>query len=208
LSSSSNPTNVPTPPWAEIPDVEAWPTVVVDDPALGYSVPVPALWAREPAVEHFPTETVHTYRGRAPVDWLSLRCLVGAVPSADLADWVEVCLGLTGFPVLPPAESLPAPPRLLDWSGTLHCPELATRLGADDLRVADCLAVCQLDSGAVFLRAYVLLARVAARAWNVNLSIFSACPPGAPEALVLANDHRRAAAVFGKLRLGPAPSTR
>jgi hypothetical protein len=193
---------VPTPPWAETDDVVGWPTVEVSDEALGYRVPVPALWAHEPVVEHLPTETVHTYRGRTPLDWLSIRRLTGADPAADLADWVDAILQLTGFPVLPPADTLTSVPRLLVWSGVQACPELAARLGAEDLRVADGLGVCQLESGESLLRVYVLLARVAARAWNVNLSLFSACPPNAPEALVRANDHRRGAATFGRLRLG------
>jgi hypothetical protein len=193
---------VPTPSWAETEDVAGWPTVEASDETFGYRVPVPALWEREPVVEHLPIETVHTYRGRTPLDWLSIRRLIGADPAADLSDWVDACLHLTGFPVLPLAESLPTAPRLLVWSGVQLCPELAARLGAEDLRVADGLGLCQLESGASLIRVYVLLARVAARAWNVNLSLFSACPPNAPEALVRANDHRRAAAVFGRLRLG------
>lgn len=203
MSGPDNPATVPTPPWAEGEDLSAWPTVVASDEALGYRVPVPAHWAREPLVEHLPNETVHTYRGRAAGDWLSIRGLLRADPSADLADWVNACFGLTGFPVVPPAESLPAPPRLLSWSDVLPCPELAARLRVDEVRVAEGLAICQLDSGAALVRVYVLLARVAESAWNVTLAIRSACPPNAPEALILANDHCRAGAVFGKLHLAP-----
>lgn len=202
MSAPDNPTTVPTPPWAEGEDRPAWPTVVASDESLGYRLPVPAHWAREPLVEHLPNETVHTYRGRVAGDWLNIRRLIRADPSADLADWVNACLGLTGFPVVPPAESFPAPPRLLSWSDVLPCPELAARLRVDEVWVADGMAVCQLESGASLVRLYVLLARIAERAWNVNLSIRSACPPNAPEALILANDHCRAGAVVGKLHLG------
>ncbi len=196
------PTNAPTPVWAEFQVVEAWPTVTIDDGTLGYCIPVPRHWAREPLVERIGNETIHTYRGPTPGDWLSVRQLVPADPSADLADWLGACLSLIGFPVVPPATSQPAVPRLLTWSGARRCADLAERLGAADVRVADGVALGELDSGPAFSRLYVVLARIAERAWNVNLSLFSACPPGASEDLILANDHCRAAAVFGKLRFG------
>jgi len=111
-------------------------------------------------------------------------------------------LSLIGFPVLPPSGGVSTAPHLLDWSGLLKCAAVARCLGADDVRLAHGVAMWTLDTGPALCRVYVLLARAASRAWNVNLSMRTACPPNTPEPVVRTNDHLRAAAVFGRLHLG------
>lgn len=50
-------------------------------------------------------------------------------------------------------------------------------------------------------RWYVLLVRKGCRAWVVTLSFLTAVLPGMPESMVESNDHVRAGAMLGRLRL-------
>ncbi len=109
-------------------------------------------------------------------------------------------MSITGFPVIALTQPGAPPPALLKWQYEGAFPALAKRLGADEAHLYSGLARLP-GTPPELARLYMLLARRDTQAWKVTLSFASACPPGMPEEFVISNDHVRAGATFGDLRL-------
>jgi hypothetical protein len=186
------------PPWATLAELKAWPTRVVESLELGYRVPLPLAFRDKAERSRSPVDEEDLYRGPSDGEWLSIRVMGQANPRQDIGGWVASFLHLTGFPAPLPPES--PPPKLLEWREEGSSKALADHLAVDETRLFQGAA---LFGGAPpsLSRIYILLARRETRAWNVCLALASACPPGAPEAMIAKNDHQRAGAIFGGLAI-------
>jgi hypothetical protein len=91
-------------------------------------------------------------------------------------------------------------PRLMEWRYLGTCSSLSERLAVDGTHLYQGLAMLPGTSSEL-ARFYVLLARRGTSAWKISLSFMSACLPGMDEEMVISNDHVRAGATFGYLRL-------
>jgi hypothetical protein len=156
------------------------------------------MWDRTPATATRGTEVEHVYRGAQPGELLSVAFMDGADPTADMRDWIEPVVALTG--------SLLAAPRggsreLVEWMYLGRDGALTEEFDADEVHLYTGVAKVLLATVPSLNRLYVVLARKQARAWKLILSLATACPPGMPEAMIEANDHVRAGATLGHLKL-------
>jgi hypothetical protein len=190
------------PVWATPVDLERWPTHIVESTELGYRAPLPVRFRQQAERSHTPVDEADVYRGPAPEEWLSIRLMNKADPRHDIGSWVASFMRLTGFPAQAPLPLGSPPPRLVEWHEEGSCKALAARLAVDETRLFQGAAVFAGEPPSLS-RIYIVLARRETRAWNVCLAIASACLPGAPEAMIAKNDHRRAGAIFGGLLLSP-----
>jgi hypothetical protein len=191
-----------SPTWAKPVDLGAnWPTKIANNPALCYSLPLPAGWARASQTEETPLYSEDIYRGGYAAELAVISYMPQANPAHNIRNWVEGILVLTGFPV--PALVTDELPRLLEWGYEGTWPALAEHLGVDECHTYQGLAHLPGTESEV-ARFYILLARRGQQAWKVTLSFLSACLPGMPEEMVYENDHVRAGATFGTLKLLPA----
>jgi hypothetical protein len=142
-------------------------------------------------------EQAHTFRGLCSSDWLTVSLMQPADPVADIRNWVEAMLHLTGFPIVTQADHRPT---LLEWQDQGACPSLADRLQVEAAHVYQGVAWLPTTPPELS-RIYLLLARRGSHAWKITLSLLSACPPGTAEDQIMINDHVRAGATFGTLEL-------
>jgi hypothetical protein len=191
--------SVEVPAWFEPASLEHWPTRLVESSALHYSLPLRQGWDSAPQVSEAPLEIEHVFRGPAASDCLVIGFMDRADPAADIRNWVEAIITMTGFPLPSLQQVGGASPRLLEWETLGARPPLAQRLGVEEAYPYQGLAMLP-GRPPELARFYILLARRETFAWKVSLSLYSACPPGTSEQIVVANDHVRAGATFGSLR--------
>ena len=190
------------PIWLEPVALAQWPTQIVESQALRYRLALRQGWNATPQVNRLPTHVEHIFRGVYPSESLMVSFMENAEPAADLRNWIEAIMGLAGFPLVAmvPANNDEGRPELLEWQYQGSPAALAERLEVDEIQLYQGLGKLTTRPPEL-ARLYVLLARRETWAWNISLSFISACPPGAPEATVIKNDHVRAGATFGPLCL-------
>ena len=189
------------PRWLEPCDPPGWPTVPLKSATLRYSLRIPKRWVTTPRVRGTAREIEHIYSGTRNAEWLIISFMEKANATSDMTNWVEAHIAITGFPVL--LEYDPSP-TLRSWTYIGKLPGLAKKLGVDEAHAYTGLANYSEDSGTVLGRMYIVMARHKTFAWKVALSFETACFEGMPEEKVYANDHVRAGAILGDLRLGGA----
>jgi hypothetical protein len=188
------------PAWMMPAEPDGWPTVIYESPALRYQIRVPRRWSAEPAVSATAQEFHHVFPGSAAASLLSVRFMEKAVPGHDMRLWVEATQAITGFPVLELAGG-DQPPKLLEWGYEGEFRAVAARLGLDEVHCWS--GVAQVEHVSPSLRRlYTAACRKNTFAWLITLVFETAVPPGMPQQLVETNDHVRAGATFGHLRLG------
>jgi hypothetical protein len=192
--------NIVIPIWLEPIDLAGWPTHVVESEALHYALPLRQGWNTVPHRNETPVEKEHVYRGLYPADCLAISFMEQADPAANVRNWVEALLRLAGFPIQALRRPDQAPPELLQWQYEGTSLSLDQRLAVDETHLYQGLAMLA-GTPPDLARIYVLLARRGTWAWKVSLSFLSACPPGMPEEMITGNDHVRAGASLGYLRL-------
>jgi hypothetical protein len=202
----SNAQRLTTPPpeiprWLEPCDPPGWPTVPLKSATLRYSLRIPKRWAVTPHVRGTAREIEHLYIGTRKAEWLIISFMEKATATSNMTDWVEACIAMSGFPVILEQDPLPA---LRSWNYLGKLPGFAKKLGADEAHAYTGLANYPEDSGTVLGRLYIVMARRKSFAWKIALSFETACFEGMPEEKVYANDHVRAGAILGNLRLGGA----
>lgn len=186
------------PVWVQPVELEEWPTQLVENAALHYSLPLCIDWNSTPQIQQTPMEIENIFAGELPGEWLRVSFMEKADPHSNLQNWADAFMRLTGFPVVWGSEAGERSPEILEWFYEGTCPPLTERLNCDETHLYQ--GVAKLPGKTPELaHLYVLLARRNNFAWKVSLSFFSACLPGTPEEIVSANDHARAGASFGYL---------
>lgn len=194
------------PVWSRSHTLRKWPTKPVRNATLRYSVHIPQWWSSEPTIHADTNQITHIYnqgKGGCNSEWLIITFLSTADGHSDMADWINVSMMLTGFPVITHDQTRG---RLLpgSWECFGKMPNLAKELRVDEVHGYMGVAKYEQDSPASLGRLYVLLARRGTFAWNVALSLPTALGPGAAEDMLNSNDHNRAGAVLGTLKLDDA----
>jgi len=193
------------PKWLEKSDPAGWPTVPLKSATLRYSLRIPKRWKSEAEVSGTSSEVGHIYYGPRSTEWLTISFMEKANATSDMRNWVDPILAMSGFPV---AINLDPPPRLARWTYLGKLPSVAKHLGVDEAHAYMGLAEYK-DNGVTILgRLYMLMARRKNFAWKLALSIETACLDRAPPEMVDSQDHVRAGAIFGALRLGAAPKSK
>lgn len=192
-------TNATVPVWFEPTELEDWPTRAIESADLRYRLRLHRDWDARPQVSQTPMEVEHVFRGAHPAECLVVSFMDKADPAANLRNWVEAIVGIAGFPVLTLSQA-GRTPKLLQWQYAGSSAPLADRLEVDEAHTYQGVGMLP-GRPPELARVYILLARRATLAWKVALSFMTACPPGVGEELVADNDHVRAGATFGRLRL-------
>lgn len=171
--------------------------------APGCHVPVPEAWEQAASTSN-QLEQTSVFRGPTECDWLVVSLMAKADPERAMNNWVDPLVGAIGLPSAQPKGWMGAL-SLLGWEridGDATA-DLSARLECDDvLAYTGAVKSVAEGSAAQLCRIYVVCARRGSQAWKLSLGLASACPPGVPEDMIASNDHVRAAAVFGGLRLG------
>ena len=200
-------TQSPLPPelpvWFKPCTLEMWPTKPIRNAILHYSLRIPEWWSADFAVRGTSSETEHIYNGGAGCEvseFLIISVMGDVDEHGDIRNWVNMAMAITGFPVI--CDPKANPHMLADgWQYIGKIPLLASRMNVDE--ALGYTGVAQFGAGLGMLgRIYVLLIRKSRMAWKIALSFNTACLPGMPESLLNSNDHNRAGAMFGTLRLG------
>lgn len=187
------------PVWLRPADLDGWPVTPRSDRVMRYRIPLHVAWAAMPRTTYEGSAPVHWYDGRTAAEWARVALLPTADPSADLAAWVETAVAVIGFPV--PMPALAPSPRLIEWRREATSEALARSAGVDAVLGYTGLATVHDGDWNWLMRLYNLLMRKGMSVWNVTLAFESACPPGMDEQMIAVNDHVRAGATFGDLRL-------
>lgn len=188
------------PVWLEPAELESWPTRSAESPMLRYALRLRENWSAQPEVSATPSEFEHIYRGHSPAEWLIVSCMAEANPNSSMKTWVDFQMAVTGFPVLHMFSALEPHPELLVWNYEGTSTAFAEKLSAEEVHLYRGMAVLPGEYNRL-AHIYIVMARRANFAWKVTLSFESACLPGMPESMVASNDHVRAGATFGNLRL-------
>jgi hypothetical protein len=187
------------PAWTKPADLEYWPTQVVKSATLRYALPLREGWDSTPQANVTSAEMEHIFRGMYASECLIVSFIDEADPAANLRNWVEVTVSITGFPILPMLQTDDVP-KLLEWQYEGTCPPLTERLRVEETHLYQGMAKLP-GRPPELARFYILLARRGTSAWKIILSFMSACPPDTPEEIIVSNDHVRAGATFGYLRV-------
>jgi hypothetical protein len=187
------------PAWVQPAEPEGWPTREIEAPLLRYKLRMCQRWSDTPQVHTTQMEVAHVYRGKSPAEWLIVSVMDKAHGGGNMHNWVDAIVAMTGFPVVEMIEGN-TPPKLLEWECEGAFAELTARLGVDESLLYS--GIAQMP-GTSPLRAhvYMLMARRANFAWKVTLAFETALLPGLPEVMAVRNDHVRAGATYGHLRL-------
>lgn len=187
------------PTWLAKSNPKGWPTTPIASETLRYALRIPKSWNPEPEARATAMEVEHIYYGKRQAEWLIVTFMDKANGSSDIANWVEARLAITGFPVLINRNTLP---KLVRCTNLGKVPALAKKLGADDAHAYGGLANYQESRRDVLGRFYIVMLRRRNFAWKVALSFETACFDGIDEELVNSQDHVRAGAILGELRVG------
>lgn len=191
------------PRWMEKSDPQGWPTVPVESATLRYSLRIPKRWRSEPEVRGTSSEIEHIYSGPRVTEWLMVSFMDKANAESNMRNWVEGIIAMTGFPV---AMKLDPRPQLTKWDYLGKSQGIAKMLGVDEAHAYTGLATYQDSGGTVRGRLYLVMARRGSFAWKLALSIETACFDGVPPEMIYSQDHVRAGAILGELRLCEVPA--
>jgi hypothetical protein len=190
--------NIKAPIWTHPVDLgRMWPTQVVTNPDLRYSMAMPMMWERAPELEKTAMYVEELFHGFAASDLASFSFMPKADPSGNIRNWVDGTLAMAGFPIVSLVKE--TPPQMMEWAYEGNWPEYAKQLGLDECHTYQGLA--RIPGPEMELaRMYFLLARRGSQAWKITFSILSACLPGTDADTLYRNDHVRAGASFGTLK--------
>ncbi len=189
------------PRWLEPADPGGWPTRSIKSAGLRYSLRIPKNWSSEFEVRGTSKEVEHLYYGKRDAEWLIVSFMDQANAESDMTNWVGPFLAMSGFPVLIKLDPLP---KLRQWTYLGKLPGVAKKLVADEAHAYTGLAEYTEGKMPILGRMYIVMARRKTFAWKVSLSFETACFEGMPEDRVYSQDHVRAGAILGALRLGEA----
>jgi len=187
------------PRWLEESDPAGWPTAPLESATLRYSLRLPAHWHAEAEVRGTSREVEHLYHGKSDSEWLYVSFMDKAEDTSDMTLWVETFIRICGFPVL---TKISPPPKLGRWTYLGKLAGLKKKLDVDEAHAYTGLAEYSEGELRLLGRMYIVMARRKRFAWKLALSFGTACFDGVPEDMVSSQDHVRAGAVLGTLRLG------
>lgn len=192
------------PAWFQPVRLDGWPTRVIESAGLRYALPIHQTWQAIHTGEAKDNDASspyadEQYRGGNLSDGLSVQFTTEADPAAPLEAWAEVSYNLRGHALeTVPSEAEVQTLELVDYGSD---EDAVAAWGVDDVQSLVGLARI-LKPDPALARFYIVLARRDRWAWKFNLSFMSACLPGTADEVVRRNDHVRAGASFGFLKLG------
>jgi hypothetical protein len=182
--------------WFIKMEVPGWPVQEYGDRDLHFLLQVHEGWVGERRQQNI--EVSDVFFGDSPAECLTVSFMPEADPNSDMENWIGFFLAATGTP-MPEMLERNNTIKMLSWREFPNCADVKRRLVVDECRCFEGMAA--LTDVPCLARFYVILARRGKCAWKVCLSFESACPPSSLDSDVAKNDHVRAAATFGDLKL-------
>lgn len=189
--------NIPI--WLQPFKIESFPTRPMNNNIVQCSLALPRAWDITPEMNETPLEIEHIFRGIIPTDGLVISFMEKADPQANLRDWVELILGVTGFPILPISQAFTTIPHLLKWEYLENQSSLPQQFQVDEIHLYQGWA--QFGTASNLACLYLILARRGTCAWKIGLSLLSIGdrPKSTQNDLQNIADEERAGAILGEL---------
>ena len=194
------------PAWLIPITLSAWPTVPIHNSTLRYALHLPKRWVQDPLVRGTRTQVEHVYWGNASqeAEWLCIDFMGNIEQGNHSHKWTDSALLLGGLPIVPIHDEKSRGPKKRSFHYLGVIPALAKRLEADE--AYGWMGIYQYQrSCTVFSRVYALVVRRGSFGWKIVLSFNTAVMEGMPERILESNDHVRAGAILGDLRLDGIP---
>ncbi len=188
------------PEWFSLQNDPNWPVIPVSSNLLRYTANIRKGWASSPTVESTGIETIHMYRGPNITNNFIVSVWDNSPTNGRMCDWVDGAFALINSPDPFLFAGGKDKPGFMEWNYLGSFSEISNQLKVDEAHVYEGVARI-VDKYPLLSRIYLLLARKGNFAWKVILSIESACIPGMPYQTIYTNDHIRACATFGSLKL-------
>jgi hypothetical protein len=148
-------------------------------------------------------ETEHIYWGSSSqdADWIVVSFMENVDENNTMKKWVDVPMMLARCPITPIHDGQDRGPNIQTWNYLGSEPAFKDKMKADETHCFMGTATYK-RSFTMLSRIYIVLVRRKRFAWKISLSFMSACFDGMPDALIESNDHVRAGAILGELKLG------
>ena len=159
------------PIWLQSCKLENFPTRHMDNNIVQCRFSLPQTWEIIPELNETALVIEHVFQGEIPTDGLVMSFMEKADPQANLQDWVEVILGVTGFPILPINSQFATTSELLQWETLDNQDSFSERFQVDEMYLYEGLA--QIGTLSTLVCLYVILARRGTHAWKIGLSLTS-----------------------------------
>ena len=204
LLTFKDPTTLPV--WLIPTTLSAWPTGPVHNDTLRYALHLPKRWIQQPLVRGTATQVEHVYWGNASqeAEWLCIDFMGNIQQGYHSNHWVDSVMALSGLPVVFIHDDTSRGPKKRTWDYLGSIAALAKKLQADE--AYGWTGIFQYQRDYIMLgRMYAIVVRRGSFGWKIVLSFNTAVLEGMPESILESNDHVRAGAILGDLRLDGIP---
>ena len=184
------------PIWLKMPEeIEAFPVRCMNNNVLHCRLSLPKHWDVMPEMTETPLEIEHIFRGSNMSECLTINFMNNVDLQADIRDWLDSILALTGFPILG-IKTVYQEADLITWIYQKDL-SLAKEFDVDEFHAYQGLAQLSDNLNLNFL--YVLLARRGKKAWKICLSLDSTYTSQTVDSANLNPDYEKAGSIFGNL---------
>lgn len=191
------------PVWLQPIDLEQWKTVDIENKEQNIKLRLHEDWQVSNTITPSHKMMAHEihYRGKQDAEWGLLHYMPNANPDHDLKEWVEAAIKLTSFPILAMNVAFDSPARVMEMSNWGDYDTYMQHVGCEEMIAYDGIMQLPSSIGGI-AHFYIVVMRHGTQAWKVELAFHSACLPGTHDETLNRNDHVRAGATFGYIKLG------
>ncbi len=190
------------PIWLQPVELEQWKTEDLTLAEFDIKLRLHSDWQLSKEVTAIDPNMAHElhYRGQQEAEWCVIHYLANANPEHKIEEWVEAPINMTGFPIIAMNASFDNPASVIEMSHWGAFPVYRELAGCDEMVAYDGFMrlPASIGGGAHF---YILLLRKGTQAWKIELAFPSGCLPDSDEETLNRNDHVRAGATLGYIRI-------
>lgn len=190
------------PVWLQPIELDQWQTKDVEISDLNVQLRLHQDWRLANTIQ--PSNDLMAYeahyRGKQPAEWCIIHHLTNAQADHDMKEWVEAPIKLTSFPIVAMNVAFDSPARVMEMSYWGDYEAYMQHVSCEAMIAYD--GIMQLPSpiGGV-AHFYIVVMRRGNHAWKIELAFHSACLPGTDDETLNRNDHVRAGATLGYVKL-------
>jgi hypothetical protein len=190
------------PVWLQPIELDQWQTIQIQPDGLDIQLRLHSDWELVKEIEARDIRVAHEthYRGKQEAEW----CIIHYLPNANLDDslkeWVESPIKMTGFPIVAMNDAFESPASVMEMTHWGRFQAYKELVGCDAMVAYDGFMRLPPSIGGV-AHFYILVLRKETRAWKIELAFHSACLPSSDEDTLNRNDHVRAGASLGYIKL-------
>lgn len=190
------------PVWLQPIELDQWPTIQIQPDGFDIQLRLHRDWELVKEIEARDIRVAHEahYRGKQEAEWCIIHYLPNAKPDDSMKEWVEAPIKITGFPIVAMNATFDTPASVIEMSYYGRFTPYKELVGCDAMVAYDGFIrlPASIGGGAHF---YILVLRKGTQAWKIELAFHSACLPDSHEETLNRNDHVRAGATLGYVRI-------